>query len=167
MLCACDETTENQNPSKCFEGGNYCCFNPVTEKCMNLNVDVPGENDYENMKLKFKDHQQKGNAFFEQIQCKHELVKCRQKNSNDIEENCHKKILIEGTIYKCCYMTLDFKYNNKHECYPVIPDKDKISNVIDTLEAEYDEVKRVKIKCDNINFIKITYFLLFNILFLI
>ena len=161
ILCA--------NRSECFKDNK--CYNPVTEKCLVLGD--PNEVHYQKMKDDFNTNKNNGdpdigNAFFEQIQCNFDYVKCRQKNSNDIEENCKDKFTgAENQTYKCCYMTLDFKHNKKHECYPVIFDKDEIKRVIDKLEEEYVDVKSVKIKCDNISYIKITYFLLFNILFLI
>ena len=153
-----------ETPSECFNDEK--CYNPLTEKCL----DLENLNDtYENIKKTFDglNKEEVGYAFFEQIQCDSPYFKCRQKNSNDIEENCKDEFTIDKKKYKCCYMTRDFKHNKKHECYPVPHNIDDIKKAIDNLEKEYVDVKSVKIKCDNISYIKITYFLLFNILFLI
>ena len=64
-------------------------------------------------------------------------------------------------------MTLKFKENKKHECYPAIADKKFISDIIDNLEnKEYYELKSAKIKCGKSQYINFRFFILFNILFL-
>ena len=70
--------------------------------------------------------------------------------------------------YECCYMTLVFKENKRHECYPAIPDKKFIKKIIENLEdREYYDLKTAKIKCGKSLYINFNFFLLFNILFLI
>ena len=136
-----------------------CCF--ANNKCFALNG-----NNYREFKSYFntnlKPSEEYKNVIFDQIKCNLDSFKCRQKFSNDIKENCFK--IEKSEDEQCCYMTLDFKYNKKHECYPA--NKNEVKKIIDDLEKEYYGIKSVKIKCDKSQYITFGFFLLFNILFL-
>lgn len=154
----CEECKEITSLSDCLN--QKCCF--ANNACFALN----GNNYKEfksnfNSELKSKNETFK-NVIFDQIKCNLDSFKCRQKFSNDIKENCFE--VEKSGDDQCCYMTLDFKYNKKHECYPA--NKNQVKNIIDELEKEYYGIKSVKIKCEKSQYITFGFFLLFNILFL-
>ena len=140
-------------------------YNFKKGECVNL---TNFKNNYETLKSEqnYTENEVSCGTFFE---------RCRQKHSNDIKENCYdvKPNKDDTSIsdwddrYECCYMTLKFKENKKHECYPAIADKKFISDIIDKLEnEEYYELKSAKIKCGKSQYINFRFFILFNILFL-
>jgi hypothetical protein len=152
---------QEKNITECFQEDS--CYDSVNKKCIKLNGDT-----YHEQKKKFNEVREEYKAVtFEQLKCKTNGFVCRQRYSNDIKENCFKAFEEPDDDNKdhCCYMTLDFKYNKKHECYPVPRDKDKIKGIIDELEDEYYGIKNIKIKCKS-QYITFGFFLLFNILFL-
>ena len=156
------------NLTECLQKENYC-YDSVNKKCIQLEG-----GDYNNYyiqknnfnKLKESNQDEYKSVTFEQLKCKTNGFLCRQRYSNDIKENCINAYK-ENDDKKdnCCYMTLDFKYNKKHECYPVPRDKDTIKDIINKLEDEYYGIKNIKIKCKS-QYITFGFFLLFNILFL-
>ena len=157
ILCEVNITTCINNKKQ--------CYNFKKGECVNL---TNFKNNYETLKSErnYTENEVSCGTFFE---------RCRQKNSNDIKENCYevkpnnndKAITGWNNDYECCYMTLKFKENKKHECYPAIADKKFISNIIDKLEnEEYYELKSAKIKCGKSQYINFRFFILFNILFL-
>ena len=149
---------QEKNITECFEEDS--CYDSVNKKCIKLNGDT-----YHEQKVNFNREEYKA-VTFEQLKCKTNGFLCRQRYSNDIDENCFKAYEEkDDNKDNCCYMTLDFKYNKKHECYPVPRDKDKIKGIIDDLENEYYGIKNIKIKCKS-QYITFGFFLLFNILFL-
>ena len=156
------------NLTECLQKENYC-YDSVNKECITL--DGGNYNNYyiqkDNFnKLKESNQDKYKTVTFEQLKCKTNGFKCRQRYSNDIDENCFKAYEEkDDNKDNCCYMTLDFKYNKKHECYPVPRDKDKIKGIIDKLEDEYYGIKNIKIKCKS-QYITFGFFLLFNILFL-
>ena len=139
------------------------CYNFTNNSCALIEVD---KSNYEEMKYNSGED-------IEELSCGTFFERCRQKYSNDIKENCYevtltdddKKIIKEN--YECCYMTLEFEENKKHECYPAIADKKKIKEIIKNLkEKDYYELKNAKIKCNKSQYINFGIFILFNILFL-
>lgn len=156
------------NLTECLQKENYC-YDSVNKACIPLDGD-----NYHEQKTKFnnlknlndENKEKYKTVTFEQLKCKTKGFLCRQRYSNDIDENCFKAYEEkDDNKDNCCYMTLDFKYNKKHECYPVPRDKDKIKGIIDELEDEYYGIKNIKIKCKS-QYITFGFFLLFNILFL-
>ncbi len=145
------------------------CYDSVHKDCITLE----GDNYYEqktyfnNLKNQNETNKEKYKTVtFEQLKCNTNGFLCRQRYSNDIDENCFKAYEEkDDNKDNCCYMTLDFKYNKKHECYPVPRNKDKIKEIIEKLEDEYYGIKNIKIKCKS-QYITFGFFLLFNILFL-
>ena len=143
-------------------------YDSVNGECIELNDDNYHDQK-RNFNNNFKNNNQDKykNVNFEQLIGNTNGFKCRQRYSNDIKENCFDVIdEKEKKNDHCCYMTLDFKYNKKYECYPAPHDKNIIKHIIDDLEKEYYGIKSVKIKCDKSQYITLGFFLLFNILFL-
>jgi hypothetical protein len=143
-------------------------YDSVNCECIELNDD-----NYHDQKKNFNDNFKNNNqdkyknVNFEQLIGNTNGFKCRQRYSNDIKENCFKAFDVNNENNnedRCCYMTLDFKYNKKHECYPA--NKNEVKDIIDELEKEYYGIKSVKIKCEKSQYITFGFFLLFNILFL-
>ena len=158
LLC---QNCESNSPSDCLK--NDCCLNSANNQCFSLEYSKTSYLDFKNkFKLKFPNNK---TVIFEQIKCNSKSFECRQRFSNDIKENCFDAIDEKDKDKDhCCYMTLDFKYNKKHECYPA--NKNEVKKIIDDLEKEYYGIKSVKIKCDKSQYITFGFFLLFNILFL-
>ena len=160
----CQDNQSDNNITKCINN-TKSCYNFKDDKCVQL---TDFKNNYESLKSE-------ENYSEDQVNCGTFFERCRQKNSNDIKENCYevkpnnndKAITGWNNDYECCYMTLKFKENKKHECYPAIADKKFISDIIDKLEnEEYYELKSAKIKCGKSQYINFRFFILFNILFL-
>ena len=160
----CQDNQSDNNITKCINN-TKSCYNFKDDKCVQL---TNFKNNYETLKSE-------ENYSEDQVNCGTFFERCRQKNSNDIKENCYevkpnnndKAITGWNNDYECCYMTLKFKENKKHECYPAIADKKFISDIIDKLEnEEYYELKSAKIKCGKSQYINFRFFILFNILFL-
>ena len=160
----CQDNQSDNNITKCINN-TKSCYNFKDDKCVQL---TNFKNNYESLKSE-------ENYSEDQVNCGTFFERCRQKNSNDIKENCYevkpnnndKAITGWNNDYECCYMTLKFKENKKHECYPAIADKKFISDIIDKLEGEeYYELKSAKIKCGKSQYINFSFFILFNILFL-
>ena len=164
IISICESETENDlsNCTSVFD----CCFNSITGKCITLNNQSYYQMKEDFNKLKNDEDPKVENTYFEDIQCNTVFEKCRQINSNDIKENCYKINNEFPNGYECCYMTLNFDENKKHECYPAPPDKDEIKKIINQLKGEYDGIKSIKIKCNKSQYINFGVFILFNILFL-
>ena len=159
---------EKKNLTECLKDENSC-YDSVHEECITLDGDnyYVQKNNFNILKNQNETNKEKYKTVtFEQLKCKTNGFLCRQRYSNDIDENCFKAYEEkDDNKDNCCYMTLDFKYNKKHECYPVPRVKDKIKEIIEKLEDEYYGIKNIKIKCKS-QYITFGFFLLFNILFL-
>ena len=87
--------------------------------------------------------------------------------TNGIREDCinySKKIIDEK---KCCYMTINYKYNEFNLCIRIAQDKDEIKKKIKDIEEEYEGCESVNIDCHS-NFIELAiYSLLFLSLFVL
>jgi len=87
--------------------------------------------------------------------------------TNGIREDCinySKKIIDEK---KCCYMTINYKYNEFNLCIRIAQDKDEIKKKIKDIEEEYEGCESVNIDCHS-NFIELAkYSLLFLSLFVV
>ena len=68
---------------------------------------------------------------------------------------------------KCCYMTINYKYNEFNLCIRIAKDKDEIKKRIKKIEDEYEGCESVNIDCHS-NFIELAkYSLLFLLLFVL
>ena len=76
-----------------------------------------------------------------------------------IKEDCiNYKIFNEQS---CCYMTINYKYNDFNLCIRISKDKDEIKKKIKQIQEEYEGCESVSIDCHS-NFIKLAkYFILF------
>ena len=156
---------ENKTLTDCLKDKNSC-YDSFHGECITLDGDTYHEQKTNFNKVREENKEIYKAVTFEQLKCTTNGFLCRQRYSNDIKENCIKAFEEpDDNKDHCCYMTLDFKYNKKHECYPVPRDKDKIKEIIEKLEDEYYGIKNIKIKCKS-QYITFGFFLLFNILFL-
>ena len=83
-----------------------------------------------------------------------------------IREDCisYSKIFDEK---KCCYMTINYKYNEFNLCIRIAQDKDEIKKKIKDIEEEYEGCESVNIDCHS-NYIELAkYSLLFLLLFVL
>ena len=82
-----------------------------------------------------------------------------------IKEDCiNYKIFNEQS---CCYMTINYKYNDFNVCIRISKDKDEIKKKIKEIKEEYEGCKSVTIDCHS-NYIELVkYSLLFLSLFIL
>ena len=79
--------------------------------------------------------------------------------TNDIKEDCINDKIFNGQ--NCCYMTINYKYNDFNLCIRISKDKDEIKKKIKQIKEEYEGCESVSIDCHS-NFIKLAkYFILF------
>ena len=79
--------------------------------------------------------------------------------TNGIKEDCINDKIFNGQ--NCCYMTINYKYNDFNLCIRISKDKDEIKKKIKQIQEEYEGCESVSIDCHS-NFIKLAkYFILF------
>ena len=79
--------------------------------------------------------------------------------TNGIKEDCINDKIFNGQ--NCCYMTINYKYNDFNLCIRISKDKDEIKKKIKQIKEEYEGCESVSIDCHS-NFIKLAkYFILF------